>query len=142
MGEGKDGLVLAADNGNAVKVHVYAESYQYERDAYIRFRDLGVEEAAGFQIPVLIDFDDDLFVIEMSIVSPPFVVDFASVRLDEEPDLIEDEGNTLADMVFDRFGDDLAPTVLAMRQALIDEAGAYLLDLHAHNVKFAPDLPQ
>ena len=102
----------------------------------MRFRDVGLIDAMGFNVPELIGYDDELLAIEMTVVRPPFVVDFASVVLDVDPELIEDEGHTLADLVRDRFGADRVAVVLDLREELIARAGAYLSDLHGHNIKF------
>ena len=137
LGAGKDGGVWPTDRTTAVKIHERAESYRAERNAYIRFRDVGLTDVNGFAVPELVGHDDDLLAIEMTMVSPPFVVDFASVVLDIDPELIEDEGHTLEDMVRERFGDDRVGDVLGIRDELIVRAGAYLSDLHGHNIKFA-----
>jgi hypothetical protein len=136
LGQGKDGGVWSTTVYSAVKAHERGESYRAERNAYMRFRDVGLDEVNGFAVPALLDFDDDLLVIEMTIVPPPFVVDFASVVLDIDPELIEDEGHTLEDLVRERFGDDRVGDVLGIRDELIVRAGAYLSDLHGHNIKF------
>jgi hypothetical protein len=138
LGGGKDGGVWQTSRLTAVKAHDRVESYRAERNAYIRFRDVDLARVAGFNVPDLTEHDDDLLVIEMTIVRPPFVVDFASVVLDVDPELIEDEGHTLADMVRERFGDAGVDDVLGIRDELIVRAGAYLSDLHGHNIKFAP----
>ncbi len=104
----------------------------------MRFRDVGLDEVNGFAVPALLSHDDELLVIEMTVVPPPFVVDFASAAIDVDPELIEDEGHTLADMVRERFGDDRCQVVLDIREKLIARAGVYLSDLHGHNIKFAP----
>jgi hypothetical protein len=139
LGRGKDGSVWRTSRANratVVKVHDRRPSYLVERDAYSRLFDLGVFELSGFAIPEMHDHDDRLLAIEMSLVSPPFIVDFASARLDEPPDLIEDEGHTFEDMVRDRFGG-RADEVLALYDQLAAQTGIYLQDLHPHNVKFA-----
>jgi len=136
LGQGKDGGVWVTSIGHAIKAHERAESYRAERNAYMRFRDVGLDEVNGFAVPSLMGYDDDLLVIEMTIVPPPFVVDFASVVLDIDPELIEDEGHTLEDLVRERFGDDRVGDVLGIREELIVRAGAYLSDLHGHNIKF------
>jgi len=43
----------------------------------------------GFAVPRLLRFDPSLHVIEMTIVQPPFLLDFAAARVDEESDLPE-----------------------------------------------------
>ena len=102
----------------------------------MRFRDVGLTNVNGFAVPELVGYDDELLAIEMTMVSPPFVVDFASVVLDVDPELIEDEGHTLADLVRELFGEDRVTAVLDIRDELIARAGAYLSDLHRHNIKF------
>jgi hypothetical protein len=96
---------------------------------------LAITAIGGFHVPTMIDYDDDLRVIEMSVVSPPFIVDFASARLDFDPELIEDEGNTLEDFVRSRF-DERTDQVMAICHELIARAGIFLTDLHPHNIKF------
>ena len=44
----------------------------------------------GFQVPELLDYDDTLQVIEMTIVAQPFVLDFAGAYLDKLPDYPEE----------------------------------------------------
>jgi hypothetical protein len=44
----------------------------------------------GFNVPQLIRADDKLHVIEMTIVTRPFVLDFAGAYLDQPPDFPED----------------------------------------------------
>ena len=52
-----------------------------ERAVYERLKQAGVTEVLGFNIPQFIRADDDLRVIEMSIVTRPFVLDFAGAYL-------------------------------------------------------------
>jgi hypothetical protein len=44
-----------------------------------------IVDVAGFAVPQLIHHDDRLWVVEMGIVSPPFVLDFAGAYLDLRP---------------------------------------------------------
>lgn len=136
LGKGKDGTVWATNRASVIKIHVRPESYRDEMAAYIRIESIALRSIAGFAIPALIDFDDELRAIEMQIVTPPFIVDFASARLDFDPHLIEDEGNTLEDFVRSRF-DDRTDTVMGIYHELIGNAGIYLTDLHPQNIKFA-----
>lgn len=50
--------------------------------------------------------------------------------------MIEDEGHTIEDLVRERFGEGRVAVVLDIRDELIARAGAYLSDLHGHNIKF------
>jgi hypothetical protein len=135
LGDGKDGSVWRTSRLTAVKVHEHNESYTAERNAYMRLRDLRIRQIAGFAVPLLHIHDDDLCTLEMDIVFPPFVVDFASASLDTPPDFPEDEGHTLFDMIRERF-DERADEVIALYEDLITSAGIYLSDFHRHNIKF------
>src|SRR4026207_1339587 len=44
----------------------------------------------GFHVPQLIRADDDLWVIEMTIVTRPFVLDFAGAYLNSRPEFSEE----------------------------------------------------
>ena len=136
LGEGKDGYVWRTSRWTALKIHLTEESYQPERDAYIRLRDLGIDEVAGLRVPTLWEFDDACLAIEMSIVAPPYYVDFASAIFDSPPDFIEDEGNSFEDFIRHRF-DERADDALAFYFELAGRAGIYLPDIHRENMKFA-----
>jgi hypothetical protein len=95
LGFGIHGNVFAAENNNkaggtALKVHHSVEPYLRERKVYERLRDARVSDIAGFNVPQLIGFDDELRVIEMTIVARPFVLDFAGAYLDAPPEFPEE----------------------------------------------------
>lgn len=85
LGAGYDGTVFATNRPSAVKILKYRSLYEKERDVYCRLREHGVESLVGFAVPNLIGFDDALMLVEMQIVAPACVVDFASAYLDEKP---------------------------------------------------------
>jgi hypothetical protein len=94
LGFGIHGIIFVAENNlkvgkTAVKAHRSLEPYQRERDAYERLKEAGVSEIIGFHVPQFISFDDELRVIEMSIVVRPFVLDFAGAWLDAPPEFSE-----------------------------------------------------
>ena len=70
----------------AVKFHFREIAYHMEVDVYRRLRDFEVTHVAGHRVPILIDFDDELLAIEMTIVGPPFCLDFGGAYLDRPPD--------------------------------------------------------
>jgi len=82
LGWGNDGIVFETDSETAIKALRHNPSYEKERDAYLRLKERGVDSIMGFSVPKLIDFDNGLLVVEMGIVSPPCVIDFAVSRLD------------------------------------------------------------
>jgi len=71
---------------SAVKVLKFQPLYERERNAYFRLRERGVVEVLGCNVPQLIEHDDDLWIVEMSVVTRPFVLDFAGAYLDFPPD--------------------------------------------------------
>jgi hypothetical protein len=88
FGHGNDGCVWRASavpSATETAVKVCEQNYEPERDAYIRLRDWRVEEIEGFRVPALIHYDDDLSVIEMEVVTAPFIVDFAKSYVDIPP---------------------------------------------------------
>jgi hypothetical protein len=90
LGHGIHGIVYAAERnaepGNvAIKVHRSRDAFERERDVYLRLREAEVHKILGFSLPRLIRCDDELLAIEMSIVSRPFLLDFAGAYLDHKP---------------------------------------------------------
>ena len=95
LGFGIHGIIFAAENnsqgGNtAIKAHRSREPYLRERDVYERLSSAGVSEILGFNVPQIIRSDDELRVIEMTVVARPFVLDFAGAYLDVPPEFPEE----------------------------------------------------
>lgn len=91
LGFGIHGIIHVAEDKSrggktAVKAHREPEPYLRERAAYERLQEAGVTGILGFNVPQLIRSDDDLWVIEMTIVARPFVLDFAGAYMDRPPD--------------------------------------------------------
>jgi len=98
----------------------------------------GVVAIHGHQVPQMLGHDDDLGVIEMSIVTRPFVLDFGKVRLDQRlEDVWPDE--VLAERwAYWRslFEDAQWPIVLAIFRELGGRYGIWLEDIHPGNIAF------
>src|SRR6516165_10375272 len=90
LGFGYDGIVFSTTCQSAIKVLRYQALYQKERDVYLRLQNHEILTVSGFHVPELLQYDDELWVIEMRIVRPPFVLDFAGAYLDEPPDFPEE----------------------------------------------------
>jgi hypothetical protein len=86
LGAGKDGTVYDTNLDTAVKLHSVAENYRRERDVYLRFLDCGITQICALSVPVLRNYDDKLLIIEITTVTPPYLLDFASAWLDQPPD--------------------------------------------------------
>ena len=78
----------------------------------------------GFSVPRLIAYNAHLRVIEMSIVEPPFILDFAQSKLDTPPDFPEGLEERWERIASD-FGDRLA-IVQAIFQELASRYGILL----------------
>src|SRR5688572_11352035 len=89
LGSGAEGFVFPSPNATAVKVFTYPEKFERELAAYERLREHDVSRILGFAVPRLVNYDRDLLVIEMTIVEPPFLLDFAQSVLDEPLDFPE-----------------------------------------------------
>src|SRR5688572_33194644 len=109
LGAGKDGTVYDTNLDSAIKIHSVAENYQRERDVYLRLLDREIVGICGLKIPVLRNYDDQLLIIEMTTVTPPYLLDFASAWLDTPPDfsreVINEWHQQLRDSLGARFGD-------------------------------------
>jgi hypothetical protein len=75
---------------HAVKVFERRTNYERERNAYVRLGERSVTQLYEFEVPTRKDHDDDLMVIEMTIVRPPFIVDFGKAYVDHRPPYIND----------------------------------------------------
>lgn len=74
----------------AIKVHERQIPYERERDVYLRLQKHAVTKVRGCHVPQLLGHDDDWLVIEMTAVTPPYVLDFAGAYLDRAPDYPDD----------------------------------------------------
>ena len=119
---------------SAIKVHERQTSYSRERDVYLRLQEHAVTRIHGCNVPQLLRYDDELWVIEMAVVRRPFVLDFAGAYLDSPPDYPEE---TLAEWRAekqDQFGDrwaDVESILWSLEQYRI-----YLSDVSPGNVAF------
>ena len=135
LGGGKDGDVYRTNRPSAVKLHRVAEVYRRERDCYFRLGDVGLTEIEGLALPEMVGYDNDLLVIEMTIVARPFLLDFASGYLDDPPDWPEEVMAQWHEDLRERF-DERYDDVLDVLAELESQAGIHLFDVHADNLKF------
>ena len=139
LGSGVHGSVFAAEShlegGQvALKGFEHERWFRQERDVYLRLLDRGIFEVCGCHIPELLDFDDRLWVIEMTIVTRPFVPDFAGAYLDHAP-AFSDE--VLADWhaekreQFETRGSDVLRILAALQMQ-----GIHMIDVNPGNISF------
>lgn len=139
LGFGIHGIIFVAEDNSkggrtAIKAHRFAEPYRRERAAYERLKDAGVSEILGFNVPQPVRFDDELRVVEMTIVTRPFVLDFAGAWLDTPPEFPEEtwiEWEAEKRMQFDAHW----PKVQAVLGAL-EALHIHMVDVSPSNVAF------
>ncbi len=90
LGVGTDGAVWQTRASTAVKACERRKNYCLELECYRRFRQESITQLLGFSVPELQDHSDSLMVIEMSIVQPPYLLDFGKVYLDDPPEYFKD----------------------------------------------------
>ncbi|HZZ27010.1 MAG TPA: hypothetical protein VFE46_03305 [Pirellulales bacterium] len=136
LGDGTDGAVWATSNDTAIKIFAKENGYFNERDAYLRLAEFGVtEKIDGFWIPRMIRYDDTLLVIEMDLMQhPPYIIDFAKVRIDRPPDFSEQTIEYENQQGLERFGKNW-PRVQRLMQSL-ESFQIYYLDPSPSNIVF------
>lgn len=84
--------------------------------------------------PKLVRFEDDLLVIEMTIVTRPFVLDFASAYLDYAPEFSDEIWAEWEAEKREQF-ENRWPTVQSVLVAL-EAKGIYIVDVSPSNIAF------
>lgn len=118
----------------AVKVFKTETGYWNERDTYLRFAEWDIRRTiAGFWVPEMRGFDDDLMVVEMDIMHrAPYIIDFAKVKLNGPPDFSETtlaEADAQGQFLFEEHWPDVQRLLSALESYQI-----YYLDPKPHNI--------
>jgi hypothetical protein len=139
LGFGIHGIVFAIESNDhpgvsALKIHYWEEPYRRERDVYRRLQDEGVMAICSLQVPEMIACDDDLLALEMTMVKPPFALDFAGAYLDFPPEFSEEVWAEWRQKNEEQFGADwlMAQAVLAA----LEDLGIHMLDASPSNIRF------
>ena len=117
-------------------VNFHREERPFERDCrvYQRLREERTTRILGLNVPQLLRIDQEFRAIEMTIVRPPFLLDFADALLDEPPDFSEDVLRQWEEDKAEIFGERW-PEVTRILAAL-QTFGVYLLDINPGNISF------
>lgn len=91
VGYGNDGEVWATNRSTVIKAFYREESYYREKSCFLRLQDQHVKDLDGLSVPQLIQFDDNLLIVEMTFVNPPFLLDFGKAYLDSSPPYDEEQ---------------------------------------------------
>ena len=142
LGSGFHGIIFKAEGNlkagqtgrTAVKVHQYPEPFHRELAVYQRLQQIGVVEILGFNVPQILDYDDEIQIIEMTVVERPFVLDFAGAYLDFPPDFSDEVWEAWEDDKLKKFGArwPAAREILAA----FEEFDIHILDVNPGNIGF------
>lgn len=109
-----------------------------ELACYRRLQSRGVTRVCGHNVPILLGHDDALGVLEMTVVARPYVLDFATVTLDQPPDFPKEvlaERQRHWSWVFGAERWARVQIIIAHFQRM----GIYLLDPNPRNIAFSPE---
>jgi hypothetical protein len=139
LGFGIHGTVMALESENkatvtALKILSSDEPYRRERDIYQRLKEMRAAEMRGFQVPQIVQWDDDLLALEMTVVVPPFVLDFAGAFLDFPPYFPEEAWDDWNRKNEEQFGADWPEAQAILAE--LEELGIYMLDPSPSNIRF------
>jgi hypothetical protein len=135
LGAGAEGYVFSTPQYTAVKVFARPPKFERELAVYERLATHGVTHVEGFNVPKLVGYSRDLLVIEMTIVQPPYLLDFAQSELDFPLDFPEGHEEEWWQRLAELFGDRLS-AVRNLYETLIERYGIYYYDLAPRNVNF------
>ncbi|MEI9892731.1 MAG: hypothetical protein WDN28_02145 [Chthoniobacter sp.] len=139
LGFGIYGIVFATESNDqpgvsALKIHHWEEPYRREREVYERLQEQGVTKICGLRIPRMTACDDVLLALELTMVKPPFLLDFASAYLDFPPTFSEEVWAEWGQKNVEQFDTDwpMAQTILAE----LEDLGIHMLDPSPSNIRF------
>ena len=140
LGFGHDGDVYATFSKTALKFFRTPKDFRRELQVYQRLKECGVDEVLGHAVPQLLSWDEELLVLEMTIVRRPFLLDFASAYLDWPPDFSPEVLKEWSQRKAGEFGQ-YWPRVQLILAFLGDQYGVFLTDIHRGNIAFDSDEP-
>lgn len=91
LGSGTDGSVWRTSANTAIKVFGAERNFSDELECYRRFETRGITLVNQLAVPQLEGSDERLIIIEMTIVEPPYLLDFGKVYLDRPPPYWDNE---------------------------------------------------
>jgi hypothetical protein len=139
LGFGIHGIIYVAEGKStggktAIKVHRESEPFLRELSVYHRLQEAQVSEILGFNVPQFIQADDALRVLEMTIVTRPFILDFAGAYLDAPPGFSDEIWNEWEIQKREQFGERW-PRVQSVLAAL-EDLDIHMVDVSPSNIAF------
>ena len=139
LGSGVHGIVFTAESQlqkvwSALKAHESESAYARERGVYLYLRELAVDAILNCNVPALLDFDDELKILEMTIVDRPFVLDFGGAYLHLPPDFPDEVRAEWRAEKMEQYGERW-PEVQAVLCEL-ERLDIYMVDVNPGNISF------
>lgn len=139
LGTGTQGTVFTAKNPRhpsviAVKFHLRRVAYERKVGVYLRLQDLAVTDVCGHQVPQLLAYGDELLIIEMTTVRPPFCLDFGGAYLDRPPDYTPEVWRDWREEKSEDFEENWSAV-----EEILDEfrwMGIHIADVNPGNIRF------
>lgn len=94
----------------------------------------GLRKIRGYVIPDLLDFDDELFVLRMEYVEPPYLIDFGAAVLDTKPADFPLESPEWRDEKRRLYGAIDWPEIERLLESLMQH-GVFYTDVHKGNIR-------
>jgi hypothetical protein len=139
LGFGHQGIVWTTEREagaptwkSAVKAYQREPEYLRERDVYLRLLECDVKEIRGCSVPQFIDCDDELWILEMTVVSRPFLLDFAGAYLDWSPDFSDEVMADWRAEKLEQFGERWPDVEAILR--ILQTYGIFMIDVHPGNI--------
>lgn len=139
LGFGIHGIVHVVESNakpgrTAIKVHREMDPFLRECLVYERLSAARVTSIMDFHVPELLRIDDELRVLEMTIVTRPFLLDFAGAYLDFKPSFPEEVWADWEAEKQEQFGGQWR-TVQTVLDSLA-ELDIYMIDVSPSNIAF------
>ncbi len=135
LGHGTDGSVWKTSRDSAVKSLNLKKLYDTELECYQRLKASAITKIRNCSVPRLLGSSDSLMVIELTIVTPPFILDFAKSYIDKRSDYPEDSRAQWESDGVELFGSDWKEVRLIM--AALQRYGIYYYDAKPQNIQLS-----
>lgn len=135
-GWGVDAVVWQASDDRILKVFRHASQYVQEQSVYRHLQERNVRKLQGFRIPDVVDVDDELWVLGLTFVRPPYILDFAAATLGSQPAGFDPDNTEWLAEQSRKFGRDW-PDVKRLLDAL-RQYGVHYTDVHTQNIRVRP----
>jgi hypothetical protein len=135
IGQGIDGTVWRSSRQSAIKASYRRDTFERERNCYQRLFENNVRTLAGFDVPELLNYHNELQIIEMTIVYPPCILDFGKAYVDSVPDYSSEALAEAEEGERELFSEEQWKQVRLVRAALL-RYGIHYFDARPSNVMF------